>query len=412
MLQYKWLRLLAGPHTAVFAVGDDDQSIYAFRGANVANMQHFERDFATAERPVKLIKLEQNYRSHGHILDAANALIQHNQARLGKNLWTSEGKGEPVRVFAAPTRPRRGGVHRRRRRAASPATASRSTRSRCSTAATRSRACSSTRCSARRIPYRVYGGMRFFERAEVKHALAYLRLIAAPDDDGAFLRVVNFPPRGIGARSLEQLQDARAAAAARRLWQAAASGRRRRQVGQRRSRRSCRLIETLRAETRALPLPEAVEHVIEAVGARGALPAARRTARTRSRTCRSSSTRPTASCAKRELATDAPMLSERVAPTPPRRTSGPRRRRDRSVDRVPRARRARGRRHAGGRGPARAAAHDRALGEGPRVPHGVRHRARGGPVPAREQPATRSTASRRSGGSCTSRSRARAGGCT
>src|SRR5512134_2950301 len=102
-LQYKWLRMLSGPHTAVFAVGDDDQSIYAFRGAKVANMQQFERDFATPEQPVKLIKLEQNYRSHGHILDAANALIKHNQARLGKNLWTSEGKGEPLRAFAAPS---------------------------------------------------------------------------------------------------------------------------------------------------------------------------------------------------------------------------------------------------------------------------------------------------------------------
>ena len=100
-LQYKWLRMLAGPHTAVFAVGDDDQSIYAFRGAKVANMQQFERDFGTPEQPVKLIKLEQNYRSHGQILDAANALIRHNRARLGKNLWTSEGKGEPVRAFAA-----------------------------------------------------------------------------------------------------------------------------------------------------------------------------------------------------------------------------------------------------------------------------------------------------------------------
>ncbi len=103
LLQYKWLRLLAGPHAAVFAVGDDDQSIYAFRGANAANMQHFERDFGTAEVPASLIKLEQNYRSHGHILDAANVLIRHNQTRLGKNLWTSEGKGEPVRGFAAPS---------------------------------------------------------------------------------------------------------------------------------------------------------------------------------------------------------------------------------------------------------------------------------------------------------------------
>jgi DNA helicase-2/ATP-dependent DNA helicase PcrA len=103
VLQYQWLKMLTGPHTAVIAVGDDDQSIYAFRGANVANMQHFERDFGRPDMPVTLIKLEQNYRSHGNILDAANALIRHNQSRLGKNLWTSEGKGEPVRAYAAPS---------------------------------------------------------------------------------------------------------------------------------------------------------------------------------------------------------------------------------------------------------------------------------------------------------------------
>ena len=103
VLQYKWLKLLAGEHTAVFAVGDDDQSIYAFRGANVANMQHFERDFARPDMPVRIVKLEQNYRSHGNILDAANALIKHNQTRLGKNLWTTDDKGEPVRALAAPS---------------------------------------------------------------------------------------------------------------------------------------------------------------------------------------------------------------------------------------------------------------------------------------------------------------------
>src|SRR6202795_4905907 len=103
VLQYRWLQLLAGPHAAVFAVGDDDQSIYAFRGANVANMQHFERDFGREGMPVRLIKLEQNYRSHGHILDLANALIKNNVTRLGKNLWTSEGKGDPVRGMAAPS---------------------------------------------------------------------------------------------------------------------------------------------------------------------------------------------------------------------------------------------------------------------------------------------------------------------
>ena len=149
ILQYKWLRVLTGPRTAVFAVGDDDQSIYAFRGANVANMQHFERDFATPDLPVRLIKLEQNYRSHGAILDAANALIKHNQSRLGKNLWTDEGRGEPVRVFSRAFGPRGGRVRRRSgeepRRGRRRAIRDR----RCSTGATRSRACSSTRCSLR-----------------------------------------------------------------------------------------------------------------------------------------------------------------------------------------------------------------------------------------------------------------------
>src|ERR1700733_10057085 len=98
-LQYQWLKLLCGEHNAIFAVGDDDQSIYAFRGANVGNMRDFERDFHIQT----VIKLEQNYRSHGNILDAANALIGHNRERLGKNLWTSEGHGEPIRVFEAPT---------------------------------------------------------------------------------------------------------------------------------------------------------------------------------------------------------------------------------------------------------------------------------------------------------------------
>ena len=204
VLQYKWLRLLTGPNTAVFAVGDDDQSIYAFRGANVANMQHFERDFATAERPVVLIKLEQNYRSHGRILDAANALIKHNAARLGKNLWTSEGAGEMVRAFAAPTDLDEasfivdvvGSLASDGVALDQIALLYRSN--------AQSRVLEHALFNAA-LPYRVYGGMRFFERAEVKHALAYLRLIATPTDDNSFLRVANFPPRGIGARSIEQL---------------------------------------------------------------------------------------------------------------------------------------------------------------------------------------------------------------
>ncbi|HEY5863784.1 MAG TPA: UvrD-helicase domain-containing protein, partial [Casimicrobiaceae bacterium] len=222
VLQYKWLGLLTGPNAAVFAVGDDDQSIYAFRGANVANMQHFERDFATADRPVVLVKLEQNYRSHGRILDAANALIKHNAARLGKNLWTSEGAGEMVRAFAAPTDLDEasfivdviGSLSGDGVALDEIALLYRSN--------AQSRVLEHALFNAS-LPYRVYGGMRFFERAEVKHARAYLRLIAAPDDDGALLRVVNFPPRGIGARSLETLQE-RARTSGTSLWQSAASG--------------------------------------------------------------------------------------------------------------------------------------------------------------------------------------------
>src|SRR6266496_4208795 len=217
VLQYRWLRLLAGPDTAVFAVGDDDQSIYAFRGANVANMQHFERDFATAEHPVTLIKLEQNYRSHGHILDAANALIRHNQVRLGKNLWTADSKGEPIRAFAAATDLDEAAfiVDVVKGLAADGVALSECAVLYRSNA--QSRVLEHALFNAA-IPYRVYGGMRFFERAEVKHALAYLRLLASPDDDGAFLRVVNFPPRGIGAKTVETLQD-QARAAGTSLWQ-------------------------------------------------------------------------------------------------------------------------------------------------------------------------------------------------
>src|SRR4030095_9356081 len=205
VLQYKWLRLLTGPHTAVFAVGDDDQSIYAFRGANVANMQHFERDFGAPDVPVKLVKLEQNYRSHGHILDAANALIRHNQARLGKNLWTVDGKGEPLRGYAAPSDIDEAGfivgvVKGLVDDGVSPSEIALLYRSNA-----QSRILEHALFNAG-MPYRVYGGMRFFERAEIKHALAYLRLLAASDDDGAFLRVANFPPRGIGARTLGTLR--------------------------------------------------------------------------------------------------------------------------------------------------------------------------------------------------------------
>jgi len=202
-LQYKWIKLLAGTNGCVFAVGDDDQSIYRFRGAEVGNMNEFVRDFGIRE----VIKLEQNYRSQGNILDAANAIIAQNKARLGKNLWTDEGKGEPLRIYAAANDNEEAAfivdevrqLHREGMALSDMALLYRSN--------AQSRVLEHSLFRAK-IAYKVYGGLRFFERQEIKHAMAYLRLAANPDDDTAFSRVVNFPPRGIGARSIEQLQEA------------------------------------------------------------------------------------------------------------------------------------------------------------------------------------------------------------
>jgi DNA helicase-2/ATP-dependent DNA helicase PcrA len=252
-LQYRWLKLLAGPATCLFAVGDDDQSIYAFRGANVANMAEFEREYRIAG----VIRLEQNYRSQGNILEAANALIAHNRKRLGKNLWTASGEGEPLSVFEA------GSDTDEARFIAEEVAARRHAGARLAAIAVLYRSNAQSRVIEHalfgaQIPYRVYGGLRFFERAEIKHALAYLRLVAAPEDDNALLRVANFPPRGIGARTLEQLQDAARARGAS-LWAAMEGlpGRAGQSLAGFRA-----LIEALRAETRGLALAEQVEHVI------------------------------------------------------------------------------------------------------------------------------------------------------
>lgn len=214
-LQYLWLKLLAGTHNAVFAVGDDDQSIYAFRGARVGNMRDFEQDFAVEN----VVKLEQNYRSYSNILDAANAIISHNTNRLGKNLWTSAGAGEPVRVYQAYNDLDEANfiveeiqsLHRDGIALSQIAMLYRSN--------AQSRVLEQALFAAQ-LPYRVYGGLRFFERAEIKHAMAYMRLMTNPHDDTALLRVINFPTRGIGARSLEQLQEV-ARSQDSSLWQAA-----------------------------------------------------------------------------------------------------------------------------------------------------------------------------------------------
>jgi DNA helicase-2/ATP-dependent DNA helicase PcrA len=252
-LQYRWLKLFAGPHTALFAVGDDDQSIYAFRGANTANMAEFERDFAHGN----VIKLEQNYRSHGHILTAANTLISQNAHRLGKNLWTAEGEGEPIRVFDAYSDQEEASFVVDEVRSLNREGVNLSDMALLYRSNAQSRVLEHALFSAS-VPYRVYGGLRFFERQEIKHALAYLRLLTNPEDDGAFLRVVNFPTRGIGARTLEQLAET-AARSGVSLWQAActSSGK---VAG------FAKLIEGIKQATRDLPLPEAIDHVIEASG--------------------------------------------------------------------------------------------------------------------------------------------------
>ena len=214
VLQYRWLQMLAGfgrgpggaPMNAVFAVGDDDQSIYAFRGANVGNMSDFLRDFGVEEP----IRLEENYRSTGTILDAANALIAHNSNRLGKNLWTSGSRGD--RICVAELDDDRAEAEWIAREIEADRSRGRAWRDHAILyrANAQSRALESA-FAARGIPYRIYGGQRFFERAEVKHVLAYLRLMDNPGDDTSFQRVVNFPLRGIGARTIETLAEEAAA---------------------------------------------------------------------------------------------------------------------------------------------------------------------------------------------------------
>ncbi len=262
-LQYAWLKILAGlgepgvAPNAIFAVGDDDQSIYAFRGANVGNMVDFEREFRVEHR----IKLEQNYRSHGNILDTANHLIAHNTRRLGKNLRTDAGLGEPVRVYQSATDGQEAGwiVDEIRERIASGTARSEIAILYRSNA--QSRVIEHSLFSVG-IPYKVYGGLRFFERAEIKHALAYLQLLENVDNDAAFGRVVNFPARGVGARSLELLQDAArlygASLAASVPYLTGAAGTKLAAF--------VRLIEQMRADTRQMTLPEIVQHVIHASG--------------------------------------------------------------------------------------------------------------------------------------------------
>ncbi len=256
-LQYRWLRQLAGRDNTLFAVGDDDQSIYRFRGANVGNMADFERDYKVQN----VIRLEQNYRSHGNILAAANALIAHNSRRLGKNLWTAEGEGEPIRVFEAASDGYEAAWIVEEAQSLARAGMAYKDMAILYRSNAQSRLMEHALFS-NGIAYRVYGGQRFFERVEIKHALAYLRLLANSDDDGAFLRIVNFPTRGIGARSIEQLQDA-ALAHSSSLYKAVplVAGKAGTSLAA-----FLGIIESLREETVNLQLPEVVGALLEKSG--------------------------------------------------------------------------------------------------------------------------------------------------
>ncbi|MBD8897393.1 DNA helicase II [Rhodanobacter sp. DHG33] len=214
-LQYAWIRVLAGHTGKVFAVGDDDQSIYGWRGAKVENMQQFLRDFPGS----RTIKLEQNYRSTATILKAANQVIARNGGRLGKELWTAGGEGERIALYAAYNEQdeARFVIERIREYIAEHGSA------RDCAILYRSNAQSRNfeeQLTQRSIPYRVYGGQRFFDRAEIKDALAYLRLTANRHDDASFERAVNTPPRGIGDRTLDTLRR-RARHDSQSLWEAA-----------------------------------------------------------------------------------------------------------------------------------------------------------------------------------------------
>ena len=214
-IQYAWVRMLAGDSGSVMVVGDDDQSIYGWRGAQVENVRHYVRDF----KGVKTIKLEQNYRSTGTILAAANAVISHNDDRMGKKLWTAGDEGEPITLYAAFNEQDEaryvveqiGQWLQSGRRAEEVAIIYRTT--------AQSRLFEEY-LLRESIAYRVYGGQRFFERAEIRDALAYMRLLQNPNDDAAVERVINVPARGIGQKTLSVLR-LQASEARLPLWQAA-----------------------------------------------------------------------------------------------------------------------------------------------------------------------------------------------
>ena len=262
-IQYAWLRLMAGSDTPVFVVGDDDQSIYGWRGARIENIHHFERDFANTQ----VVRLEQNYRSTGTILKAANALIDNNHSRLGKELWTQSEDGEPIMFYSAYNEKDEArfvvdrieswvAQGRDRKDVAVLYRSNAQSRQFEETLVTRG------------VPYRVYGGLRFFERAEIKDALAYMRMISSPTADNAFERTVNHPPRGIGQKTIDEIRNhARVQSAS--LWSASVDLVASAQLSAR-ARSALQtyidLIQRMTAELGGLPLGEQIRSAIEISG--------------------------------------------------------------------------------------------------------------------------------------------------
>ncbi|HTV96773.1 MAG TPA: DNA helicase II [Steroidobacteraceae bacterium] len=261
-IQYKWLTLLAGASGLPFVVGDDDQSIYRWRGARIENLHQFRRDYPQAT----LYKLEQNYRSTGTILKAANALIANNAGRLGKNLWTSGADGERVKLYAAFNERDEADFVVNRIREWVERGGARSEVAVLYRSNAQSRVFEEAFLNAR-MPYRVYGGLRFFERAEIKDALAYLRLVASRADDSSFERVVNLPTRGIGARTLDVVRDT-ARTRGTSLWAATTlciEGGLAQRAGPA-LKGFQQSIDKLAAEIRGLELHEQVDHVVQSSG--------------------------------------------------------------------------------------------------------------------------------------------------
>lgn len=262
-IQYAWIRLLAGEHAAVLAVGDDDQSIYGWRGAKVENIQQFSRDF----KDTHIIRLEQNYRSTATILEAANALITNNSSRMGKDLWTDGTTGEKILVYSAFNELEEARFVSERIMMELNQGSSADEIAILYRSNAQSRVIEEALLRAG-IAYRIHGGMRFFDRAEIKDCLAYLRLLVNPDDDTAFDRVVNFPTRGIGEKTLEDLRHY-AKAEQSSLWHAAkvllGSGTMSQRSGAALG-RFIDLIEQLQVRTEQAELDEQITEILQSSG--------------------------------------------------------------------------------------------------------------------------------------------------